>query len=73
MNKKFDKNLMIKRLTEEGRADQIDDEIKAIMDNLDGQEAVSNCWRRVVYGEPVLWVVGKNGKGEYVNERDCKW
>ena len=70
---KFSKQKMIERLTREGKADQIDDEIEAIMDNLDGQEASSSCWNRQVYGDPVLWVVGKNGHGDYVNEEDCIW
>ena len=70
---KFSKQMMVDRLTEEGMADRITDEIVAIMDNLDGQEAISSCWRRQVHGEPVYWVVGKDGKGEYVNELDCTW
>lgn len=69
---KFYKELMIKRVTEMGKANMIDDTVMAIMDNLDGQEAVEHCWLRVVNGEPVLWVEGKNGEGEYVNENDCR-
>ena len=69
---KFSKDLMVARLTREGLADQITDEIEAIMDNLDGQEASASCWERQVNDKPVLWVVGKNGKGTYVNEADCK-
>ena len=68
---KFCKDRMIARLTKEGRADAITDEILAIMDNLDGQEASANCWQRRVHGEPVLYVVGKDGSSEYVNEVDC--
>ncbi len=68
---KFCKDRMIARLTEEGRAEAITDGILAIMDNLDGQEASASCWKRQVYGEPVLYVVGKDGNGEYVNEVDC--
>ena len=49
----------------------VDDTVLGIMDNLDGQEAVASCWHRVVYGEPVLYVVGKDGTGRYVNESDC--
>lgn len=70
---KFSKQLMIDRLTKEGRADQITDDIIAIMDNLDGQEANANCWNRRVMDEPVYWVVGKDGNGEYVNENDCTY
>lgn len=68
---RFSKQLMIDRLTAEGRADAITDEVIRIMDNLDGQEASASCWKRQVYDEPVYWVVGKDGSGEYVNENDC--
>ena len=68
---KFSKEKMIARLTAEGRADAITDGIIAIMDNLDGQEASASCWKRQVYDEPVLYVYGKDGHGEYVNEEDC--
>lgn len=69
---KFCKDRMIARLTEEGRADAITDEDLAIMENLDGQEVNTTCWRRTVYDEPVYWVVGKDGQGQYVNENDCE-
>lgn len=69
---KFCKDRMIERLTEEGRADAITDEDLAIMDNLDGQEVNTTCWRRTVYDEPVYWVWGKDGHGQYVNENDCE-
>ena len=69
---KFSKQRMINRLTKEGRADQINAEILAIMDNLDGQPADENCWQRRVQGEPVYYVLGKDGHGEYVNEADCE-
>lgn len=68
----FKKEKMVARVTKEGRAEMIDDEVIEMMDNLDGCFASTNCWRRVVYGEPVLWVVGKNGEGAYVNENDCE-
>ena len=67
----FDKGRMIARLKEEGREDMIDDGILAIMDNLDGCEAKEYCWERYVNDEPVYWVVGKDGTGQYVNENDC--
>ena len=70
---KFSKARMIKRLTEAGKADMIDDDVKAIMDNLDGQEANRQCWSNTVYGEPVCWVIGKDGTGYYVHEDDCLW
>ena len=68
---RFSKTKMVERLTREGRADAINDEIEAIMDNLDGQPADASCWRRRVYGEPVYFVTGKDGSGHYVNENDC--
>ena len=68
---KFSKQKMIDRITKEGRADMLDDKALAIMDNLDGCDASSVNWERVVNDEPVLWVVGKDGTGEYVNEKDC--
>ena len=68
----FKKEKMIARLTADGRAEEITPEIVGIMDNLDGQAASASCWRRQVYDEPVLWVIGKDGKGEYVFEGDCE-
>ena len=68
----FKKELMVARLKEQGMEDKITPEIEATMDNLDGCEATSSCWRRRVYDEPVLWVVGKDGTGQYVNENDCE-
>ena len=68
----FSKQKMIERLEREGRAHLITNEVTAIMDNLDGQEASASNWERQVKGAPLLWVIGKVGKGEYVNERDCE-
>lgn len=73
MGKVFRKEKMVSRLIAEGRTDGLTPDIEAIMDNLDGQEATEHCWNRQVYGSPVLWVVGKNGVGDYVNEQDCEW
>lgn len=67
----FKKELMLKRLKKEGLINQVDEEIKKILDNLDGQKVDTQCWNRVVYNEPVYWCVGKDGKGQYVNENDC--
>lgn len=67
----FKKERMIARLEKEGRTDQITDVIDKIMDNLDGQPATTSCWQRQVFGEPLLWVVGKDGIGQYVNKNDC--
>ena len=70
---KFRKELMIERLTKEGRADMIDAEVLSIMDNLDGQEARTNSWRRQVYGEPILACLGKDGRYYDVAEADCSY
>ena len=67
---KFSKAKMIERVTKEGRADLLTEDVLAIMDNLDGCKADASCWKRAVYHEPVYWVVGKDGKGAYVNEND---
>lgn len=70
--KVFSKEKMIKRLEKEGRANKIDNEIIAIMDNLDGQPVTTNSWNRQVKGEPVLACIGKDGKYYEVNEDDCE-
>lgn len=67
----FSKDKMIERLKREDRADGINEEILAIMDNLDGQPVGSNSWHRQVYGEPVYACKGKDGKDIDVNENDC--
>lgn len=69
---RFSKVKMIERITREGKADMLTDDVMAIMDKLDGKSASTICWRRQVYGEPVLWVDLGDGEGEYVNERDCE-
>ena len=69
---KFYKEKMIERVTNEGRADLITPDVIEIMDNLDGCDANPSCWERQVHGEPVYWVVGKDGTGQYVNEKDCR-
>lgn len=68
----FKKEKMIARLKREGRFDGVTENDLAIMDNLDGCKADANCWHRVIYGMPLLWVIGKDGNGEYVNEDDCE-
>lgn len=68
---KFSKQKMLDRIKSEGREDLIDDKVKQIMDNLDGQMTNPHCWQRVVNDEPVYYVVGKDGTGNYVNEKDC--
>lgn len=68
----FKKEKMIARIKEEGMAELITEDVLKIMDNLDGQRAEESCWRRRVYGEPVMYVIGKDGIGQYVNELDCE-
>lgn len=68
----FSKQKMIDRITKEGRTDMLDEKALAIMDNLDGCEGNAQNWQHVVNDEPVLWVIGKDGKGEYVNIADCE-
>lgn len=48
-------------------------EIVKILEDLDGQDATPSCWRRQVQGEPVMYVVGRSGEGQYVSEDDCEW
>ena len=69
---RFSKQKMIDRVTAEGRADMINDEVIRIMDNLDGQECTTASWHRQVYDEPVLSCKGKDGKYYDVNENDCE-
>lgn len=68
---RFRKKMMLERLEREGRSDMVDDKSLVIMNDLDGLEASASNWRRMVHGEPVLYVVGRSGKGMYVNEADC--
>ena len=68
----FSKEKMLARLEREGRIGDVTEKELAIMDNLDGCEATRSCWQRQVYGDPVLYVIGKDGTGLYVNENDCE-
>ena len=67
----FSKQKMIERLTAEGRADAITEDIIAIMDDLDGQPVSTNSWNRQVYDEPVYTCLSKSGSHFDVNENDC--
>ena len=69
---KFSKRKMIERLVKDDLDELITPEIEAILDDLDGQPVTAQCWNRQVYGEPVLWCVGKSGHGQYVNELDVE-
>lgn len=68
----FKKEKMMERIKREGRLDMVNSGVIAIMENLDGQEAQTNSWRRYVYGEPILAVKGKDGNWYTVNESDCE-
>lgn len=75
----FRKAKMLERLHGQGLTDE---DIKKtcsyafeMMDAMDGKEASANCWRRVVFDEPVLYVEAElpNGEsGAYVAEEDCE-
>lgn len=69
----FRKQKMIDRVIAEGNASMIDDTVLAIMDNLDGCYAESYNWESVVKGSNLLWCVGKDGTGQYVNPLDCDY
>ena len=68
---RFVKERMIERVKAAGKEEMLTEDVMKIMDNLDGCEATTSCWLRQVRMEPVMWVVGKNGEGEYVHEDDC--
>jgi len=67
----FSKDKMIERLTCEGNAGAITDEIISIMDNLDGQPVSTSSWNRQVNDAFVYACQGKDGKSYDVNESDC--
>lgn len=67
----FKKNLMLMRLAKEGRMQYVDDDIRALMDNLDGQEVSTSSWARTITGAPVYACEGKDGKFYEVYEGDC--
>ena len=71
VNMVFSKTKMIERLTSEGNAGDITDEIISIMDNLDGQPVSTSSWNRQVNDAPVYTCLGKDGKSYDVNENDC--
>ena len=67
----FKKELMLKRIEKLGKMHYVDDDIRALMDNLDGQEVSTSSWGREVYGYPVYACIGKNGECHDVYEGDC--
>ena len=67
----FKKDKMIARLTEEGLAHFIDDEIMEIMNNLDGKEAVKNDFKALVH-DVEEYMVRFNDEWYPVNKLDCE-
>ena len=67
----FKKELMLKRIEAAGLGHLVDDTIRKMMDNLDGQEVSTASWARQVEDEPVYSCKGKDGKFYDVNEADC--
>jgi len=67
----FSKAKMIARVTAEGRAYMINEDVERLMDLCDGQPVSPACWNRVVNDYPVYSCLGKDGKYHDVNEHDC--
>lgn len=67
----FKKELMMRRLEENGLLSMVGEEEARIMDELDGQEVSSACWNRAVNGDPVYSCRGRDGKVYDVFEDDC--
>ena len=67
----FKKELMLKRLKEEGLMHLVGSKEMAIMNNLDGQVVPTASWNRTVNDYPVYSCKGKDGKYYDVNEADC--
>lgn len=67
----FKKELMLKRLKEEGLLHLVGSREMEIINNLDGQEVTTASWNRTVFDAPVLSCKGKDGKYYDVNEADC--
>ena len=68
---KFSKAKMIERLTNEGRASQIDTEVMHIMDKLDGKEAEKNHYKALIHDEEEYFV-RVDGVSYPVNKLDCE-
>lgn len=68
--KVFSKKLMMERLEREGRSHLVDEESAKIMDMLDGQEAVKNDFKALIYDE-LEFFVRVGGKNYPVNPADC--
>ena len=68
----FRKSKRIKRLMDAGMEIIFNEETLRIMDNLDGCPASPFCMGVELLDEPVLYVIGKDGTGRYVNAFDCE-
>lgn len=68
--KVFSKQKMLDRLEQEGRLGDIDEESRKIMDILDGQEAVKNDFKALVFGQ-LEYLVRYDGQNWPVNPNDC--
>lgn len=66
----FKKELMLKRAHENKMDDFIGETELAIMDKLDGKEAILNKWKETVYDERE-WCITVDGKTYPVNLDDC--
>ena len=67
----FKKELMLKRIKEEGLMHLVGHQEMMIMNNLDGQEVTTSSWNRQVFDAPVYSCKGKDGKYYDVNAADC--
>ena len=68
--KRFSKQKMMERLKREGRAHLVDEESAEIMNMLDGEEAVKNDFKALVYGE-LEYFVRYQDRNYPVNPDDC--
>lgn len=62
---------MLSRIKSEGRMDMVDEEIRSIMNKLDGKEVKKNDFRALVCDERSFFVRDDDGKLYPVNEIDC--
>lgn len=67
----FSKELMLKRLKEEGRSEEVDEGALKIMDKLDGKPVEKNRFKALVF-DVVEYGVIVDGVFYEVNLADCK-
>lgn len=68
----FRKQLMIDRIIKEGNENLIDDEVRSIMDLLDGKEALTYTWNNMVKDEEPRYIINVNGENYPINSQDCE-